>query len=652
MQLGIMLNPLQKEAASHLHGPCIVLADHGTGKTRVLEARTVWLIEEKHVLPQTIYLLTFTRRAAGEIRRRLSARLRPSAAEAVRMTTLHSLALSILIQNQRLKRETVPEVIAEQEAYEFLKRALLECGLDQALFSPRAIWEQVVRWKNSPRTLEDLAPLIRQVLCTYQKILVTEHKWDLADLIVKATAVLAQKQNIRSALQVDFLMVDEWQDTSLPEYEFIRALLKGSPNLMVVGSPAQSIYEWRGADYHALDRRFREDFPEARQITLIECYRSGEKIIQAAAAMVPEEASNMVARQPLGKVIRTNFANNLVEAQRIIEEIQALNTKYGVPLDEIAILFRTWEQSTVLEQALSAHRLPYVLYGKALPYYERPEVRQMLAYLRIIQCIHSDPQAKALDGELELILNIPDRGIDAKSLQAIRGNRAQIDWAALQDAMTNPKLRPEVRRAIHQLCLLLATLGKSTVALSPVEIIAVLLRETNWEIWLENELEGKKAMRSLRAMQGEAAAYLRLEEFLQAVVHKARTIQNSAGVALSTVHAAKGLEWEVVFTVGFNDGLFPHSKALAIEDDPQEERRLAHVAFSRASKLLVISWFREQIRTDGKRVPQRPSRFLSRLPKEDEDGYRPQNTGEHLFDGLPESPDADSKADAAAVTGW
>ena len=628
------LNPTQLEAAHHLYGPCVVWAGPGTGKTRILEERTVWLIEEKGFLPQTIGLLTFTNKVEGEILSRLSARLSLDVAESILVRNLHSLALMIMTTEKKLKKERVPEVIEQIDAFEFVKRAMSETGLDEGYHSPIAVWDLIGKWKTGERKPENLEPVMRRLVTTYQQILEAEGKWDLSDLIVKAIKALQTNDAIRNALSIKIMMVDEWQDTALSEYLFLKCLLNGNQNLMVVGAPAQSIYSWRGANTQKLDELFRQDFPDAEEYRMNLGYRNGKNIITASACMVKDSPEVWLdSDQHPGNVFVVDSSTDLMEAEMIAGEISALSRQYNIEPDEFAVLFRSWTQVSKIEKALVDHKLPYVLFGSTLPFYERREVRELLAYLRLILAMCGEIEADDLDGALDQILNVPARGIGPASIKAIRGSNPQIGWAEFNAALVNDNLRDQVKVALRDLFELLTRFSRKAAVLSPSEMIKAIIRETGWDRWLEEELEGKKVLRNLQTMWGEAQAYTDVKDFVDSVLAKIRSDINGSGIALSTIHAAKGLEWEVVFVAGMNEGLLPHAKALELEADPQEERNLAHVAFSRAKYVLIASWFRDRERTDGRSIKQRPSRYLSMIPQEVLHEYSAGNSGIGVIDG-------------------
>ena len=629
------LNSTQLEAAHHLSGPCVVWAGPGTGKTRILEERTVWLIEEKGYLPQNIGLLTFTNKVEGEILGRLSARLSTDVADSILVRNLHSLALMIITTEKKLKKARVPEVIDQTDAFALVKRAMSETGLDEGYHSPIAVWDLIGKWKTGGRKPENLEPVMRRLVTTYQQILEAEGKWDLSDLIVKAVKALQTNEAIRNALAINIMMVDEWQDTALSEYHFLKCLLNGNQNLMVVGAPAQSIYSWRGANTNKLDELFRQDFPDAQEYRLSVGYRNGKNIITASASMVKDSPEVWLdSDQHPGNVCIVDSSTDLMEAEMIASEISALSSQHDIEPDDFAVLFRSWSQVSRIEKALVDHQLPYVLFGNTLPFYERREVRELLAYLRLVLAMCGEVEVDDLDGALDQILNVPARGIGPASIKAIRGSNPQIGWAEFNAALVNDHLRDQVKVALKELFELLTRLSHKADVLLPSEMISAIIRETGWDRWLEEELEGKKVLKNLQTMWGEAQAYTSLKDFVDNVLSKIRSDINGSGIALSTIHAAKGLEWEVVFVAGMNEGLLPHAKALELEADPQEERNLTHVAFSRAKHVLIVSWFRDRERLDGRNIKQRPSRYLSMIPKEVLHEYSAGNSGFGAIDGI------------------
>lgn len=629
------LNNDQLKAARHLDGPLLVLAGPGSGKTRILQERAAWLVNDLNIIPQEISIVTFTRKAAGEIRRRIAENMEPEKDEQIKLSTLHSNALRIITAEKRLKKEGIPEVIGELVAFEYLQRAMTEAQMDVSMYPPASVWNQISVWKNGERDKESLPQITQILIDKYQAILNAERKWDIQDLIVNAIDVLERNSAIREASQSSYMMVDEWQDTSLSEYKFIKSLLGNTKNLMVVGAPAQSIYEWRGANFSTLNEKFHKDFPSAETVTLSTSYRSGSAIIEAAASVVPKSPEVWLSSDiQNSKVIVMDNSNDVIEADRIAQEIQALHVDYGQEYRSMAALFRAWKQSPELEKAFVNHGIPYVLYGESPPFYENREIRQMLAYLRLILAL-SDPDGEQLDldGALDLIINTPPRGIGPSSIKTIRGRKPQIGWAEFMAAMVSEKLRESVRDATKTLFELLNRLARKADVLTPAEMVQAVIRETGWDQWLDAELDGRKVMRNLKTLINEAHTYDLLQEFTQEVESKMRSEINENGVALSTIHASKGLEWPIVFVVGLNEGILPHILSLESNDDPQEEANLAHVAFSRSMSLLVLSWFKErQHVSTGRAITQKPSRYLGRVPKDYISPYLAKKLGESVFD--------------------
>jgi DNA helicase II / ATP-dependent DNA helicase PcrA len=622
------LNPLQQEAVDHREGPALVLAGPGTGKTRILEERTVALLEEG-VFPAGIALLTFTRKAADENRRRIAVRLPAETVERLQVSTLHSLALRILTAARRKRRCESAQVLDPAACYEVLKRALVELNLEPDLYPPLLVWKTIQNWKAGARDANSLDPPLRLALERYSQILAAENRWDLADLVYNAHEVLQTESDLAAAFgSVRYLQVDEFQDSALIEYRFLQAILGGSRNLFCVGALAQSIYAWRGADAKALIARFEANYPEAKKIVLRQNYRSGANIIAAAASMVPEEREVYLASQNgTGQVLLKECPNNIAETHFTAGLLVELKKRDNLAWPDFAILIRAWAQAGPLEQALIDHGVPYVLFGDGAPYYERPEVRAAFAYLLAAQAVSGQGASNRLDGALDMLINTPPRGIGPRSVQMIRGRASEITWDTLAAAGVRNDLRPQVRERVAELFNLIARLGQLSGELTPAELVARLIRETGWEQALTDELEGRTILRNLRTFQEEAGRYGTLESFVQAMKKKIKSDLAGQGIALATIHAAKGLEWPAVCVVGLNQGILPSAQSLrsAENGDPVEERRVAHVALSRARELLVLTWAREQLQPDGLVRTLRPSEFLGRLPGErigEFDSYR------------------------------
>jgi len=339
----------------------------------------------------------------------------------------------------------------------------------------------------------------------------------------------------------------------------------------------------------------------------------------------------MITNQPDSKVVVIENINDVIEADRIAKEINSLAEKHVLGYKNIAILFRTWKQASQIEKALISQKVPYVLFGNNIPHFEKREVREMLAYLKLIDMLHQGDPEKELGGAIDLIINSPPRGIGPVSVRTVRSDKAEIGWMEFIGGMINKNLREQVRVEMKNLFDLLNRLAQKADILTPEEMIRAVIRETRWEEKISEELEGKKTIRTLNMFSKDALRFITLNDFIEWTEEKMRSDLNGQGVTLSTIHASKGLEWDVVFVSGLNEKILPHVMALDNSDDPLEERNLAHVAFSRAKRLLILSWFRERYTNTDRISIQKPSRYLSVIPSEVVSDFIPGTTGEDVI---------------------
>jgi DNA helicase II / ATP-dependent DNA helicase PcrA len=345
--------------------------------------------------------------------------------------------------------------------------------------------------------------------------------------------------------------------------------------------------------------------------------------------MTPEEREVYLSSENgPGQVFLKECPNDQAEAHLVAGLIRELTKRDNLSWPDFAVLVRGWSQAGPVEQAFIDQGVPYAIYGERSRYYERREVRALYAYLRGALAVsgkstNGRPESASMEGALEMLINTPARGIGPRSMQMIRGKLPEITWEALLGATVRDDLREQVRAAASGLLHLLLRLGRLADTLTPAEMIARVIRETGWEQALADELDGKSILRALRAFQDESDQYATLEAFVKAMQKKIKSDLLDQGVALSTIHAAKGLEWPAVFVVGLNQGVLPSAKSLqtAEKGDPVEERHVAHVAFSRARQLLMLTWARERLEPSGRTRALRPSEFLGRLPKEAVDEF-------------------------------
>ena len=632
------LNPAQHQAAAHVTGPILVLAGAGSGKTRVLTTRIAQLIDAHGVAPQRIFAVTFTNKAAGEMKQRIGQLLARDPA-GLWIGTFHSLSARLLRREaERIGFSRQFTIYDQDDSQSLVKRLLEERNHPVKLFPPRVVQGIISSAKNRMQTAQDLersAPgdqavrVAADVYVALQQALRTANAMDFDDLMLHPLALFRQHPDVLERWQrrFDFVLVDEFQDTNRAQYELVRLLGGRHRNVFAVGDDDQSIYGWRGADVGNM-RALQRDFDPVDLVRLEENYRSTRPILDAANAVIARNASR------LGKTLRTvrpggdaitvlAAADERDEAEWIARELQR-RERDGMAWTGMAILYRTNAQSRALEEALRRAGVPYRIIG-AISFYDRREVKDLLTYLRLV--------ANPSDDEAFLrAVAVPRRGIGTTSLAEL-GVHART-WslpllAAAQRADTITQLRPNVRAAFRTFAELVENVRRRSGASSPATVMEDLITAIDYEsVLLAEGLEGAERWDNVRELVASAAEWSEvvtpdadepgtpLERFLaEAALLSAvdSTSGSDEGVTLMTVHTAKGLEWPVVVVTGMEDGLFPLARALESPDGLEEERRLCYVGITRARDALIMTWARAR-RRGGELRPGTPSRFLRELP--------------------------------------
>lgn len=611
--MSILLNPEQEDAVKHEYGPCMVLAGPGTGKTRILVERVRRLLDAGYP-PESLYLMTFTNKATSE----MSSRLQEINEGFKNVSTLHALAKRTIMASYRLDNKPSPEILDEKACFDLFSRVYASLYDSGSQMNAKELWVEMNTWRNkSPkRSPDDCRFAVYDVYNRYQGALKGENKLDLSDLIFMASKVLDEDSRVLAAYSaLDFILVDEFQDTSLAEYNFIRKIMGEKQNLMCVAAAAQSIYSWRGADFPRLKSRFLDDFPFAKWVCLKQNYRSGKEIVLAAASMVPDEPEVHLDASGKGYVYVNRLPDNVAEAHFVARTIKDVMKLEGTEWRHFAVLVREWSQAVPLEMAFAENNIPYQLAGAdRFRFYDKPAIKAMMGYLAAIESLRTDKSSLA-EGSLEAMLNVPPRGIGTRSMIALRGQEMFITWESVIKAMVSPDIRDQVKSSLGELFAMLSKLASQN--LPPYDLIDAVIRETRWLDLSESSLEGPAMVRDLRTLQEEAARYRSVQEMMNAMNNINKfAFDTDFGVTISSIHASKGLEWPYVFIPGMIEGILPSNQSVK-ENDVDGEARVAHVALSRAKKAMwlttVMSWI------DLKKGTERavkPSPFLGRLPRE------------------------------------
>lgn len=626
------LNPPQREAVEALDGAVLVLAGAGTGKTRVLTTRLAHLISTRKAWPSQILAVTFTNKAAQEMKTRVASVL-GQPVEGWWLGTFHSLSARMLRRHAELVGLTPHFTIIDPDDQLRLTKQILEAeNIDVKKCPPQLVQSIMDRWKDKawlPEaiTADEAGGLangkMRQIYATYQARLKQLNACDFGDLILHMITILRSPAHVdvlqQYHKQFRYILVDEYQDTNVAQYLWLRLLAQGSGNLCCVGDDDQSIYGWRGAEVDNI-LRFEKDFPEAKIIRLEQNYRSTGHILSAASAVIANNQGRLgktlwSAADAGEKVSVRGVWDADSEARSIIDEVESLqNKKYS--LSQMAILVRASFMMRTFEENFIKSGIPYRVIGGAR-FYERQEVRDALAYMRLIA-------QSADDLALERIINTPKRGIGDTSLQNLRGlarERGISLYEAIQQQLSIGGLRPKLHEALQNLVRDFERWRELARSVPHAQMAGSVLEESGYiAMWqAEKTPDAQGRVENLKEFVASMEEFESLEEFLD---HVALVLENQEDtstekITLMTLHGAKGLEFEVVFLPGWEEGLFPSQRSMDENGIKglEEERRLAYVALTRARKHAYVS-FAANRRVYGNWLNAVPSRFIGELPAE------------------------------------
>jgi DNA helicase-2/ATP-dependent DNA helicase PcrA len=665
------LNPAQREAVEAINGPVLILAGPGSGKTRVITHRIAYLIKVCGVSPRRIMAVTFTNKAAREMENRLFGKSEEDPATPllgwsyrgqVTIGTFHAICARILRRDgQAIGISTGFVIYDDDDQISLLKRSLQELNLDPKQYAPRAIQSAITAAKSRLLTPEDylqqgrsyFEEIVQRVYERYEKLLTASGALDFDDLLLKTVHLFQKDPEVLARYQSRYLhiQVDEFQDTNLVQYELMKLLAAKYRNICVVGDPDQSIYSWRAADLRNI-LNFEKDYPEARVVLLEQNYRSTKIILETASHVISanqqRKEKKLWTENEAGTpaaVIET-YNEEEEEAQFVVSEIDRLVSQEGMNLGDCAVMYRTNAQSRALEEAFIRYGTPYKLVA-GTRFYERREVKDVIAYLRLIQ----NPSDSV---SLLRIINVPQRGIGQRSLDELsRWARAQglPEYQALQllagsgEVETGTIVSPRTVKALAGFAAMMEGLIARSRELNLVELFDLAVESTRYKPYVSGLVDGEERWENVMELRTVAQEYrdLKPEEGLPAFLEGVALVSDVDGldsgtnaVTLITLHQAKGLEFPVVFIVGMEEGLLPHFRSI---DDPgqlEEERRLCYVGITRAQKrVYLVHAFRRSLM--GSSAPRQPSRFLKDIPS-------------HLVAGGPRQAGAvESQAEPEAV---
>jgi len=642
------LNPAQREAVIHQGAPLLVVAGAGSGKTRVLTRRIAYLLGERSVAPYQVLAITFTNKAAAEMKERV-AELVGESAKAMWVSTFHSACVRILRQEaSRLGYSNSFTIYDSSDSVRLLTVIIREMNLDSKQYAARAIAGIISAAKNELQGPADYAnsttnhfeEIIAEIFALYQKRLAAAHAMDFDDLIGKTVEVLQRFPEARARYRSRFrhILVDEYQDTNHAQYILVRELVgtaeDGFPvaQLCVVGDADQSIYAFRGANIRNI-LQFEEDYPNARTVLLEQNYRSTQNILTAANAVISNnegrKEKNLWSQEGTGESITGYVAENEhEEAEFVVGEIRRLRDTVESNPGDTAIFYRTNAQSRIFEETFLRSAIPYKVVG-GVRFYERKEVKDFLGYLRVLV----NPEDEV---SLRRIINTPKRGIGDRALDIIdlhAKNQGISFWRALCDAKNATGIPARSLVSINDFIHLLDSLRTLVEAQTKPSIIAQAVLEQSGllaELVNSADPQDEGRVENLQELVSVATEYeesevddgeeISLSGFLEDVSLVADSDQIPDGedhggvVTMMTLHTAKGLEFPTVFLTGMEEGIFPHSRTLGERSEIEEERRLAYVGLTRARKRLYLS--RSEYRSSwGAPTYNPPSRFLAEIPE-------------------------------------
>ena len=623
------LNEPQKEAVKTLEGPLLVLSGAGTGKTRVLIARLANLLYSNVTKPWNILAVTFTNKAAKEMKHRLEALIGPSA-NSVWLGTFHSIAAKILRENAEIVGlNSNYTIITPDDQVRLLKQIMLDENIDIKKFTPKAMSGLIGSWKDKGYKPENADNLSNDFFANgkainiykiYQSRLITLNSTDFGDLLMHNLTIFIEHPDIlkRYHEKILYFLVDEYQDTNTTQYLWLRLLVEKTKNICCVGDDDQSIYGWRGAQVGNI-LRFEKDYPSAKIIKLEENYRSTGRILAAANSVISHN------KERLGKNLRTSSAegdkieliavwDGIEEARKTGLEIENLSS-LGYRHDQMAVLVRAGHQTRYFEERFIEIGIPYKVVGAK--FYERLEIRDALAYLRVIQQPNDDLA-------LERIINTPKRGLGLSTTSMIHAYARKNEisfFSATEQLLTTDELRPNVKKTLQTLINQFLKWRQDLQDITHTDLAMKVLEESGYILYWQNDksIDNEGRLENLKELINAMSGFENLAGFLEhiSLVMDGDTQAEAGEVSLMTLHAAKGLEFDAVFLPGWEEGLFPSQRSI---DELgmiglEEERRLAYVGITRARKRLFITYAANR-QIHGLWQGSIPSRFIGELPKQ------------------------------------
>lgn len=638
------LNIEQQQAVKQTDGPLLIMAGAGSGKTRVLTHRIAYLLNEKDVSPRSILAITFTNKAAREMRGRVGKLVGPVSGQ-IWVSTFHSMCVRILRRDiDRIGYNRNFTILDSGDQLSVIKQILKNLNIDPKKFEPRAMLGAISNAKNELITPEEYNKnvsnfydrQIAEIYKAYQKILQKNQSLDFDDLIMQTIHLFKRVPEVLESYQrrFQYIHVDEYQDTNHAQYFLVKQLASRFQNLCVVGDSDQSIYGWRGADIMNI-LSFEKDYPAAKSVFLEQNYRSTKAILAAANKVI----DNNTGRKPKNLWTENNDGKNITyfqggteheEAFFVTDKIQELTGQHGYSANDIAILYRTNAQSRAIEDTLMKSNMSYQMVG-GTKFYDRKEIKDMVAYLRLI----TNPDD---DLSFERVVNVPKRGIGKTSVERIRAYAAEHDLSFHETVkeIDFTGVSKKAAQTLVEFGSLISSLTQQQEFLTATDMVEAVLKRTGYEesFKRENTIESQSRLENLEEFMTVTQDFEKTNEDDKTLVTFLTDLALIADIdkvdddeeegteekiTLMTLHAAKGLEFPVVFLIGLEENVFPHSRSMVDNDEMEEERRLAYVGITRAEKELYVT--HAKMRTLYGRTNMNPiSRFISEIPEELIDG--------------------------------
>ncbi|WAA12604.1 DNA helicase PcrA [Fervidibacillus halotolerans] len=632
------LNKEQQQAVKTTEGPLLIMAGAGSGKTRVLTHRIAYLLVEKGVNPYNILAITFTNKAAREMKERITALL-GGVGEEMWISTFHSMCVRILRRDiDRIGINRNFTILDTSDQLSVIKGILKDQNIDPKKYDPRGILSVISSAKNELKGAKDFSnqignyfeKVVGSVFEEYEKRLIKNHALDFDDLIMKTIQLFERVPEVLEYYQNKFqyIHVDEYQDTNKAQYKLVSLLAKKFENLCVVGDSDQSIYGWRGADITNI-LSFEKDYPNAKVVLLEQNYRSTKTILHAANGVIANNANRKPKKlwtenEQGQRIMYYRARSETDEALFVVNKIQQLVEKENQTYRDFAILYRTNAQSRVLEEMFVKANIPYTIVG-GTKFYDRKEIKDVLAYLRLV----ANPND---DISFIRIINVPKRGIGATSVDKIAQYAASNNLSMFQALAEAHQigLSTKAKKACVEFYDLMMNLHHMQDYLTVTELTEEVLNQTKYKDMLKAErtLEAESRLENIEEFLSVTQNFEKdnvdktLVSFLTdlALIADIDQLDNQEeekqdAVVLMTLHSAKGLEFPIVFIVGMEEGIFPHSRSLTEEGEMEEERRLAYVGITRAERQLYLT--NAELRTlFGRMSANEPSRFIDEIPSE------------------------------------